>query len=146
MGEFSKVQDHGGELKKETTGAVRESPKGKGRYDLVPSYPMRRLAQHYENGAIKYTREEMVDGKKVVISGDRNWEKGLPMSRYLDSADRHIHEYMGGDRTEDHLTAAVWNLFSYIHTEMMVLEGKLPAALYNVPWEPSIPGKIKPGQ
>lgn len=43
---------------------------------MVSPFAMRRLAQHYENGAQKYA--------------DRNWEKGMPFSRYVDSAKRHL--------------------------------------------------------
>lgn len=62
---FDAVKDHGGEKKEFRTGAVREVPKGKGRFDLLPPYPLMRLAKHYENGATKYA--------------ERNWEKGLPL-------------------------------------------------------------------
>lgn len=121
---FDGVADHGGGLFKASTGAVREMPTGKGRFDLIPPYPIKRLAQHYENGALKYA--------------DRNWEKGLPLGRYLDSALRHINDFKMGDRNEDHLAAALWNLCGYIHTEREIEEGRLPRELYTVPWEPSI--------
>lgn len=81
--------------------AVREPASGKGRYDLVSPYAMRRLAKHYENGAKKYA--------------DRNWEKGIPFSRYVDSAKRHIDKFIMGMEDEDHLAAAVWNLCAIMH-------------------------------
>ena len=55
-----------------------------------------RLARHYENGAKKYD--------------ERNWEKGIPASRFADSALRHMFKYMDGQDDEDHLIAAIWNL------------------------------------
>ena len=84
-------------------GAVREPSTGKGRYDLIPPKPMRRLAQHYENGANKYK--------------ERNWETGMPASRCFDSTTRHLQEYLDGDNSEDHLAAAVWNIFTIMHME-----------------------------
>ena len=36
-----------------------------------------------------------------------NWEKGMPFSRYIDSALRHIVKYIMGMTDEDHLSAAV---------------------------------------
>lgn len=83
---------------------------------------MQRDAQHMENGAVKY--------------GDRNWEKGQPLSRYLDSAMRHIQKYLMGHREEDHMAAARWNIGALMHTEEMIRRGLLPAELNDLPdWE-----------
>lgn len=83
--------------------AVREPSTGKGRFDLVTPFGWMRLAKWYELGAHKYS--------------DRNWEKGMPFSRYIDSALRHIVKYIMGMTDEDHLSAAVWNLLCIIHHE-----------------------------
>ncbi|HUS51203.1 MAG TPA: dATP/dGTP diphosphohydrolase domain-containing protein, partial [Candidatus Paceibacterota bacterium] len=72
--EFKEVKDSG-KRQDFDTGSRRDTRDGKGRYDLLPVRAIKRLAKHYENGAKKY--------------GDRNWEKGQPLSRYLDSALRH---------------------------------------------------------
>lgn len=85
------------------TGAVRETNDNRGRYDLISAEGLRRLALRYELGAEKYA--------------DRNWEKGLPTSNCLNSAIRHLVEYMMGMDNEDHLAAAAWNLFSIMHYE-----------------------------
>lgn len=82
----------------EGMGAQREKAVGKGRYDLIPVFATRRLAGWYELGAGKY--------------GDRNWEKGIPYSRCVDSAKRHLDKFIMGMRDEDHLAAAVWNLMA----------------------------------
>jgi len=83
---------------------------------------MERDARHMENGAVKY--------------GDRNWEKGQPLSRYLDSAMRHIQKYLMGHRDEDHMAAARWNIGALMHTEEMIRRGSLPAELNDLPdWE-----------
>ncbi|MBA3816057.1 MAG: hypothetical protein H0X29_05980 [Parachlamydiaceae bacterium] len=39
------------------------------------------------------------------------------MSRILDSALRHINQYREGNRDEDHLAHAFWNLMAAIHFE-----------------------------
>lgn len=54
------------------------------------------VAQHFENGALKY--------------GERNWEKGIPVSRYIDSALRHLMKDCACEVDEDHEAAFVWNL------------------------------------
>jgi hypothetical protein len=101
------------------TGAVRDVGTGKGRFDLIPAYPLHRLAKLYEAGAIKY--------------GDRNWEKGIPTGRFLDSAFRHLMNYQDGDRSEDHLIAVAWNIFGLIWTQEQVKRGKLPETLLTLP-------------
>lgn len=118
------VVDHGQPRTTYETGGTREQATGKGRFDLLPAYVILRLAKHYENGARKYA--------------DRNWEKGLPLSRFLDSALRHLFSFMDGDRSEDHLAAVEWNVAGYIWTEREIVAGRLPQDLYDVPWPPSI--------
>lgn len=85
------------------TGAVRDMAGGKGRCDLLPPRAILRLARHFEAGARKY--------------GDRNWEKGIPISSFIDSAIRHILKFMAGETDEDHLCAACWNLMCAMETE-----------------------------
>lgn len=92
-----------GERQEFGTGAVRDTQKGKGRFDLISPIGERRLARRYEQGAEKY--------------GDNNWQKGIPISRCLDSAKRHINQFLAGDKTEDHLGAAAWNIFTAMHME-----------------------------
>ncbi len=70
-------------------------------------------------------------------TGDRNWEKGLPLSRFLDSAERHLNQFKAGERTEDHLAAVLWNIAGYIETEQRIRDGKLPETLRDVPWPDS---------
>ena len=53
------------------------------------------VAKHFENGALKY--------------GEHNWEKGIPISRYIDSAVRHLMKDLAGETDEDHAAAFVWN-------------------------------------
>lgn len=81
--------------------AMREPSTGKGRYDLVSPFATRRLAEWHELGAKKYA--------------DRNWEKGIPFSRYVDSAKRHLDKFIMGMEDEDHLAAVAWNVYAIMH-------------------------------
>lgn len=127
-----------------TTGAVRDIQEGKGRPSLMPlevvaellgSHVLRNIAKfqktqdtghlyyaltifaeehyndsiqtmlldvaiHYEEGAKKY--------------GDNNWQKGIPVDCYLDSAIRHYLKYTRGDKEEPHNRAFVWNILCCI--------------------------------
>ena len=60
------------------------------------------LAIHFEEGCKKY--------------GERNWEKGIPVERYIDSAIRHYLKYLRGDTDERHDRALVWNICCLIWT------------------------------
>lgn len=128
------------------TGAVRDSQEGRGRCDLLPldclpgkyateplmvllnefkkygkasfienarqyfihhAFPntetsLLELSIHYQDGAAKY--------------GDNNWQKGLPVSRYLSSAIRHYLKFCRGDKDEPHDRACLWNLTAIIWT------------------------------
>ena len=57
---------------------------------------------HYKNGAEKYL--------------PRNWEKGIPVHCYIDSAVRHYLKWKRGDNDEPHNRAVIWNLISCIWT------------------------------
>ena len=117
MAEFDDVKDSG-KRQEFDTGSKRDTRDGKGRYDLIPAYALWRLARHYENGAKKY--------------GDRNWEKGQPLARYLDSMIRHAFKFLGGSREEDHLAAVAWNALAYIETEHRIEQGILQADLDDI--------------
>lgn len=96
------IKDSGARRQFET-GALRDIEHGKGRYDLLPWEAIHQLAQHCEEGALKY--------------GERNCEKGIPLSSLLDSAIRHLSRYMMGWDDEPHLRAALWNIAYAIYHE-----------------------------
>lgn len=83
--------------------AEREPSDGKGRFDLISPFALTRIAKWYELGSKKYK--------------DRNWEKGMPFSRYVDSAFRHLVKFMMGMNDEDHLAAVAWNVMAIMHHE-----------------------------
>jgi len=95
---------------KAASGSLRERAKGRGRFDGIDPFALERLAFRLEFGGEKY-------------GNFRNWEKGQPMSWFLDSLERHINDYKKGDRSEDHLGAAIWNLFCMVHQEELAKRG-----------------------
>lgn len=101
------------------TGAQRDTQEGKGRYDLLSPIVNKRLAIIMEKGAKKYD--------------DRNWEKGIPLSRFIDSAKRHLDQFIEGYNDEDHLGQAIWNLAGLMHTQEMINRGLLPTTLDDLP-------------
>lgn len=112
------------EKKEYSSGATRDNSSGKGRFDLVPDLALLRLTKVYERGADNH--------------GARNWEAGIPFSRLVDSALRHIIQYkmtryVDGLNDEDHLSQAVWNLMAIMHEEEMINKGALPEELDDLP-------------
>lgn len=97
------------------TGSRRDVAAGKGRYDLLPFTVIDALAKHFEKGAAKY--------------GDRNWEKGQPLSVFADSGLRHAFKGVRGESDEDHIIAAIWNFMAYWWTQDKIRKGELPIEL-----------------
>ena len=60
------------------------------------------VAKQFEEGAKKY--------------GERNWQKGIHVHCYIDSAVRHYVKYLRGDKDEPHDRAVCWNLMCAIWT------------------------------
>lgn len=58
------------------------------------------VSKHFEEGAEKY--------------GENNWQKGLPVECYMNSAIRHYLKYRRGDDDEPHDRAFVWNVMCCI--------------------------------
>jgi len=108
-----------GQREQHPSGAVRDIRTGKGRYDLISPLALHRLAIVYEKGAVKYA--------------DRNWEKGMNLSRYIDSALRHTNQALEGRTDEDHLAQATWNLFAAMHMQEMIKRGLQPKELHDLP-------------
>jgi hypothetical protein len=83
---------------------------GKLRYDLIPAIVEKELAKVLTKGAEKYA--------------PRNWEKGMPWSKVIASAERHFSEMkLGNDYDEEtgllhvsHLLCNIAFLVQYYHT------------------------------
>ena len=127
------------------TGAVRDIAEGKGRMDLMPLGVAEVLINCTELGYINaYVREgnksslyqavipfikaNFTDEYTAAIElskhfevgcqkyGDRNWEKGIPLHCYIDSACRHLMKHYRGDTDENHKIAFLWNIVCAIWT------------------------------
>ena len=60
------------------------------------------VAKHFEDGAKKY--------------GENNWQKGIPLHCYIDSAVRHYLKWLREDEDEPHDRAFCWNIMCAIWT------------------------------
>jgi hypothetical protein len=100
MGLFDKPKVNGG-IATYGRGAKRTAKDV--RFELLSPIGLRRMAQASHEGAEKY--------------GSFNVEKGLPISVFLNHALSHIYAYREGDRSEDHLSHAGWNLMFACHSE-----------------------------
>jgi hypothetical protein len=85
-----------------STGAERSSDRKNERYDLISPIGLQALAQTYAEGAQKF--------------GAFNWENGMPACDLLNHAIAHVYMWLGGDRSEDHLGHAAWNILGAIHS------------------------------
>jgi hypothetical protein len=84
------------------TGAVRSADCDDIRYDLITPIGLRAVARTCAEGAEKF--------------GASNWEKGMPVTDLLNHAIAHIYNFLAGDRSEDHLGHAAWNVLGAIHS------------------------------
>lgn len=128
------------------TGAVRDIQEGKGRLDLLPlgivadrflttepKTVLNDINNYIFHGDLQFLWEALdTVNRDGLISmlldvsihyelglkkyGERNWEKGIPLHCYMNSAIRHYLKLIRGDEDEDHLKAFNWNILNAIHT------------------------------
>lgn len=94
------------------SGMRRDTNEGKPRYDLMPLNEVRRLAELYSRGAVKY--------------GEKNWQLAdseKEMNRFKESAFRHFYQWAAGDVDEDHMAAVVFNVFAYEYVKDKMSDG-----------------------
>lgn len=75
------------------------------RYDLIPTGPLKLLAEHYGTGALKYA--------------DRNYESGYEWSKSYAALQRHANAWWGGETFDpengaNHMTAVAWHAFALL--------------------------------
>lgn len=85
------------------TGARRSTDACGVRYDLIPPAGVRAVAEACALGARKY--------------GVHNWRKGIPASDLVNHALRHVFLWLAGDKEEDHIGHAIWNLMALCEME-----------------------------
>lgn len=108
-----------GERQQFKTGAVRDTARDKPRPDLISPHANMREGMVMTKGAEKYA--------------ERNWEQGIPISRCIASACRHIEQYKLGQTDEDHLAQARTNLSFALHFEEEIKAGRMDAAINDMP-------------
>ena len=92
-----------GERSEFDNGFVRDTNKGKIRYDLIPPEMLKRLAELYTRGAEKYTENnwKLATGEKAI-------------NRFKESAWRHFMDWQtNSNAEEDHAMACCFNVFAY---------------------------------
>lgn len=81
------------------SGMRRDTDKGKPRYDLIPRFMLKRLAELYARGAEKY-------GEDNYTLADSEGE----LKRFKASAFRHFMQWLDGEADEDHGAAVFFNI------------------------------------
>ena len=138
------IKDSGDRTEFET-GAVRDMREGKGRCDLLPldvvanfldDYVLQRIYEFQRNGDSAYLnnaigiftgRKGWDDGTLFLEVakhfeegakkyGENNWQKGIPVKCYIDSAIRHYLKWLRDNRDEPHDRAFCWNILCAIWT------------------------------
>lgn len=83
------------------------------RFDLIPTGPLRRLAERYTMGAEKY--------------GEWNWQKGLRDPQYIAQFKAHMFAHLvnyleRGCSDDDNLAAIAWGAFALMECERFARE------------------------
>ena len=133
-----------GERTEFSTGAVRDMRKGKGRCDLMPldavgeflgSLVLQQIEAFKQTKDVRYLHDclsvfkSYYDGAETMFLevakhfedgaekyGESNWQHGIPVKYYIDSAVRHYLKYRRGDKDEPHDRAFVWNILCCMWT------------------------------
>ena len=98
-----------GERAEFDSGMVRDTDKGKARFDLLLP-----LGVPYEDQFITRLAELMARG--AAKYDERNFEKATgvaEMARFKGSAFRHLMQWLCDEEDEDHAAAVVFNLLAY---------------------------------
>lgn len=90
------------------TGMVRDTQEGKARFSLL-----RPVGVPYDSQFLTRCAELMTRGAEKY--GLRNWEKAHTpeeLERFLDSAERHMQQWLAGETDEDHAAAVFFNMMA----------------------------------
>ena len=107
--------------------AIREADPNKPAIEGMSPFAAIRLGLLFTKGGIKY-------------KDFRNWEKGMPVTRYVGAILRHTFQYLARDTSEDHLAAIMWNAQCLAHHEAVgTTSGKTFADIDDRPkWNRSL--------
>lgn len=113
------IKQESGEKREFSTGAQKQAAAGKGTPSLFPGDAYLEVCKHFEDGA--------------ELHGGRNWELGIPLSKLIDSLERHIAQEKMGLTDESHARALAWNAVVYLATKIRIQNGLLPKELDDMP-------------
>lgn len=94
---------------------------------------------HYPTGSsLNLPPNSVIEVAKVLEVGSekyapRNWENGIPLSRFIDSGLRHVFRHLRGDDNEPHLAMACWNFLCCLDTILRIKDGILSSDLNDLP-------------
>lgn len=114
-----------------STGAVRDGQPDRGCFNLFPWAAAQYVARQLEKGKIKYTKFD--ENGVMTVDGARNWERGIPLSSFVESGMRHKVKINMGFDDEDHWAADAWNSLCGLETKIRIEMGILPATLNDLP-------------
>ena len=119
------------------TGAVRGDSKGRGTPHLLPFEALVLVSRCY-GGPAFMPFDGVIEVSKIYEGGcatypPRNWEKGIPLARFVDSSQRHLGKYLRGEIDEPHCGQHAWNLLSLLQTHLWIAAGRLPPELCELP-------------
>ena len=85
------------------SGSQRDSDANKPLTTALTAYARLRYGYHLRKGSNNY--------------GKDNWKLGQPSEALLESLDRHLAQYLSGDRSEDHLSAIMFGVVMLMQNE-----------------------------
>lgn len=85
------------------SGSKRDNDTHKPLTTALTAYARLRYGYHLRKGSNNY--------------GKDNWKLGQPTEAVLESLDRHLAQYLGGDRSEDHLSAIMFGVVMLMQNE-----------------------------
>lgn len=120
-----------------TSGAVRGEDTGRGKCSLLPFEAVSMVSRCF-GGPAFFPMLGLIEVSKVYEAGaqkyeDRNWERGIPFSAYIDSAHRHYSKFITGHTDEPHCGQYAWNLLCLLQTYLWVGDGKVPMEIADIP-------------
>lgn len=120
------------------SGAVRGDDTGKGLPSLLPWQALRYVSSCFDGGWAALPWKAVIEVAKVFEAGarkyaPRNWEAGMPLSCYVDSATRHFAKFAGRETDEPHAGQYCWNLLCLLQMELWVQTGDRPELLQDLP-------------
>lgn len=85
------------------SGSQRDDDSNKPLTTALTAYARLRYGYHLRKGSNNY--------------GKDNWKLGQPSEALLESLDRHLAQYLSGDRSEDHLSAIMFGVVMLMQNE-----------------------------